>query len=312
MTGRDVSDSDMPNFPWPGRRDAPAIGDAALAALLAGTQLPEDPEPVLLPVADVVAALRAGPARDELAREAAAMAEFRDRVGVSSPARPPRPRRPRLLTTLLSAKVAATVAAAAISLGGLATAAYAGVLPAPVQRLAHDTLGTKAPSAGRHAGGPSAGRHFGGRPAGGHGPLGLCAAYFRARAHGTPAQQAAALRRLEKAAGGAGKITAYCGAARHRPPRHWRRHGCWPRPHPAWTASAHPTWTPAPHPTWTATAHPTAPASCAPGPRPTSMPRPRHGHPGWPAKRHPGQPHPTAGPVPSPRPSVSSKPASHR
>ena len=48
----------------------------------------------------------------------------------------------------LSAKLAAAAAAAAVTLGGAAAAAYAGKLPAPVQKIAHDTIGApKTPGA---------------------------------------------------------------------------------------------------------------------------------------------------------------------
>ena len=53
-----------------------------------------------------------------------------------------------MLASLLSAKLAAAAAAAAITLGSAAAAAYAGKLPAPVQKLAHDTIGApKTPGA---------------------------------------------------------------------------------------------------------------------------------------------------------------------
>ena len=46
-----------------------------------------------------------------------------------------------MLASLLSAKLAAARLAAAVTLGGAAAAAYAGKLPAPVQKFAHDTIG---------------------------------------------------------------------------------------------------------------------------------------------------------------------------
>ncbi len=135
----------MPNFPWLGRQDASAIDDAALAAILSGPEVPEDLAAGLQPAADVLAALRARPSGDELAGEAFAMAEFRNQVGVPDRVRRTRPRRrPALLTSLMSAKIAVATAAVAITIGGVATAAYAGALPAPAQRLAHDVIGAPA------------------------------------------------------------------------------------------------------------------------------------------------------------------------
>jgi hypothetical protein len=269
----------MPNLPWSGRQGASGE-DAVLAALLAGTELPEDLAAGLQPAADLVAALRARPSGDELAGEAAAMAEYRDRVGVSHPARPTRRRR---LTSLMSAKVAIGAAAVAITIGGVASAAYAGALPAPAQRIAHDFIG--APAVHRDANGtkPSAG---GARPA----IPAACRAYGRALAHGTAAQQAAALKKLVSAAGGANKIAAYCQLARHRR-HHYGWGGCWtswpnsswsPKSWPSGTPSAQPTATPSPNPTLTP--GPTPSPSCTPFPHPSGSPRP---HPSWSPATHP-------------------------
>jgi hypothetical protein len=133
----------MPNFRLPGRRDASAE-DAALAALLSGSGDTEDLSASLRPAADVLAALRARPSGDELAGESAAMAEFRDRVGVSGPALPTRRRRQSVLSSLLTAKAAAAALAVAVVFGGVASVAYAGALPSPAQRIAHDFIGAPA------------------------------------------------------------------------------------------------------------------------------------------------------------------------
>jgi hypothetical protein len=134
----------MPNIPQPPLQDGSAVTDADLVALLAGKG---DVAPWLQPVADVLAALSAEPSLGELAGEARALAEFRRRAGV------PVPRRHALrstagLTSRLSAKAAAGAAAATLVLGGAATAAFANMLPAPIQRLAHEVIGAPyAPSA---------------------------------------------------------------------------------------------------------------------------------------------------------------------
>jgi hypothetical protein len=134
MTGPGVSDHDMPSFRRSGRRDESALTDESLAALLAGTQ---DAPPELRPAMDVLAALQAGPARDELADEAAALAEFR--INAARPG--PGSRRHRLVgLPSLSAKVAAATAVVAVAIGGVATAAVTGVLPTPVQHALHDVL----------------------------------------------------------------------------------------------------------------------------------------------------------------------------
>ena len=76
----------MPNLPWLSRQDPPE--SASLTALLAGMELLPGSSPELQPVAEALAALKAGPASDELSGEAVALAAFRDQVGVPDAARP--------------------------------------------------------------------------------------------------------------------------------------------------------------------------------------------------------------------------------
>jgi hypothetical protein len=121
----------MPNSPWLSRRDVPEIDDTSLAALLEGTRLPADAPPPLRPLAETLAALTAPPASDELAGEVAAMAEFRNRLGGQARAGRSHRRRRPLLAPLASARAAVAAGAAALSLGGFATAAFAGGAPRP-------------------------------------------------------------------------------------------------------------------------------------------------------------------------------------
>jgi hypothetical protein len=122
-----------------------------------------------------------------------------------------RRRRPALLRTLLSVKVAGAVAAAV--LGGSVAAAYAGVLPAALQKIAHNSIAAPAASVK-----PSphetlrAGAPVGPNPAG-PAAHGLCTAYSHAEADDSAAQQAVASRRLAAAAGGGGQVAAYCATA---------------------------------------------------------------------------------------------------
>jgi hypothetical protein len=300
VTGPGVPDDDMPNFSWLGRRDASAIEDVALAALLSGTEVPGDLPAGLQPAADVVAALRARPASDELAGETVALAEFRARVGVSDPAGQRHRRRPSLLTSLASAKAVAAAAVVALTLGGVATAAYAGALPSSAQRIAHDLIG--APDGHKTATMTSATRPAHPRPHHFKAPA-ACVAFFRAELHGTPAQKAAAFQKLEKAAGGADKIAAYCGFARRHPGHHFHfRPGCQPFPHPSWSAYPQPSWSPSPTPTATASASPsptpTPTASCPPPIHPVGPPFPHRHRPlpiGHHAPHRPGKPSRPAG-----------------
>lgn len=202
MTGGGVSGSDMPSLPWTARQDVSPAEDTSLSALLAGNGLPAGADSELRPVADVLATLMAHPAGDELTGLAAARAEFRRQVVAPIRVRRSPRRRRGGLASRLGAKAGAAAALVAVGVGGAAVAAYADVLPVSWQQFAHHAIGAPERGAGREtqagAAGPAAYRP--------------CAAYQRALAHGTAGQQAAALRILAKAAGGAGKVSAWCAA----------------------------------------------------------------------------------------------------
>jgi hypothetical protein len=201
----------MPVFSSPGHGGVPLVGDPAFDALLAGDPLPDGAAGGLRPAAEVIAALGEPPAPRELAAEASAIAVFR-----SAGRRPAGPagsghRRHRLLTAPLSVRLGAAAAVAAVALGGATGAAYAGALPAPVQKLAHDTLGAP-PAPPAHPGHPVTAVT---RPRPGGTdltPHGLCTAYARLKAQGGASQTAVAFRRLAAAAGGPARVTAYCAA----------------------------------------------------------------------------------------------------
>ncbi|MBO0786576.1 MAG: hypothetical protein J2P33_10930, partial [Actinobacteria bacterium] len=155
MTGRDVPDDEMPNFPLSPHPGPGPVPDEALDALLRGSR-PFTDAPELQPVAELLGALTSAPEPAELAAQEQAMAVFRGQASVPVPLLGPgRHARRGWRSPLRSARAAAAVAAAAVTLGGFATAAYAGVLPAPAQRIAHTALGAPAPAAshspGRHA-----------------------------------------------------------------------------------------------------------------------------------------------------------------
>jgi hypothetical protein len=289
----------MPNFSWLGRRDASAIEDATLAALLSGTELPGDLPAGLQPAADVVAALLARPASDELVGETVALAEFRARVGVSDPAGQRRRRRPSLLTSLVSAKAVAAAAVVAITVGGVATAAYAGALPSSAQRIAHELI--DAPQVHKTTHTTSA--KLTDRPKVSHpAPPALCLAFWQAERHGTAAQKAAALSKLEKAAGGASKIAAYCGFARRHPAHHFHfRFGCRPMvPHPSWSAHPQPSWSPSARPSSSPSPMATPTASCPPLIHPVGKPFPHRPRPLPIGKHFPPRPGKPSRPVGKP------------
>ena len=132
----------MRNFPGLPPGGVPPIGDAACEALLGGRLPPADAEGGLRPLAEAIAALTVAPSARELAGEREARATYHAGFRPARGARGRR-RRIRLTASVLSVKLAA--AAAAVAAGGLTAAAYADVLPAPVQSLAHRTLRAPAP-----------------------------------------------------------------------------------------------------------------------------------------------------------------------
>ena len=254
MTGDGACGGDMPAFPSPAHGEIPPVGDPAYDALLARALPAGDTPAGLRLVAEGFAALRAAPADSALSAEASALAAFRGAAG--RPAEPARPRRRRhpMPASLLSAKLAAAAAAAALTLGGAAAAAYAGKLPAPVQKFAHDTIGAPRTPGAQPA--PPATPQPTVLP--GHSGYGLCTAYAHLKPHGSAARKATAFRQLAAAAGGAARVSAYCATVAHPG-----------NPTPAAT-SGHPTGKPTTHPS---PAHPTHPAGKH---TPSSHPHPTH------------------------------------
>jgi len=231
------------------------IGDTSLAALLAGTELPPGAVSELRPLAEALAELRARPASDELEGEAETLAAFRSQFGAPHTAHRPPARKVPLLSRPLLVKAAAA-AATVLSLSGIAAAAYGGALPAQVQRLAQHIIGAPPPGTPQPAlTPPSAHSAAPGDPA-----YGLCTAWAHAKAHGTRKQQAAAFGRLVAAAGGAGKVTAFCAAA--TPPGTSRSQKRQPAPTPRGTG----------RPSGLATPHGSGKPSGLPTPRGTGAP----------------------------------------
>jgi hypothetical protein len=258
MAGPGVPEPDMPKF-YRLHADAPGLPGEALDAMLAGvpvtagavTGSPSSPD--LPRAAELLRALTAAPAADELAGYATALAEFRrlptrrlpagpatrrlpagagaGRLPGSPPV-PPRSARTARSGRLrlgLTARLAGGLAGAAVAFGGAAAAAYAGMLPAPMQRLAHDLIGAPGPAArpprtpapapagvggspGSRSGASAASDSAAGVPSG---LAGLCSAWAGA----SPAGRAhsAEFTQLIAAVGGPGKVTAYCAAAAGSP-----------------------------------------------------------------------------------------------
>jgi hypothetical protein len=211
----------MPISLRPDRGDVPQLGDPAFDVLLARGLRPEEAVASLRPLVESFAALYAAPVHSGPAAEANALAAFRSlaasaghrsgahRAGVrrSGVRRPGRSLRSRLV----SAKLAVAAATVAVTAGS-AAAAYAGVLPAPVQRLAHSVIGAPLGSRGAPRPVPGVLRLS---PTPGSSAYGLCQAYERALAMGHPDHNPVTLGRLAAAAGGAARVTEYCAQVPH-------------------------------------------------------------------------------------------------
>jgi hypothetical protein len=202
MSAPGASPSEMPGFPFSGRV-GPELDEHLLDTILTGQQLPPDAPEQAHVVAEMLASLISPAGSGELGGEEAARSAFAraaSPVGVSPAARRPTRRKPSWLPLPLSARLAAVLVAAAAGLGGT-VAAYAGVLPGPIQNLAHHAIGAPAarPASARAPGRP-------------HGAYQMCTSYERAETHHDLRALAAESRKLARIAGDAGKIDAYCAA----------------------------------------------------------------------------------------------------
>ena len=234
MGADDASPADMPRPPANPDADPLALDDETLERLLTGELAPALAPPGYAEVAALLAATAAPPTPDELAGQAAALAELRAVtrprravVGFRRAAAAPRRRRVGL--------VAAALVGALVT--GGAAAATTGNLPAPVRQVARSILGgvggaepaapptrpgvQPAPGSAAATSGPQ-----GPRPtvAAGHGPgstaagtapgldnKGLCKAYQAGQgAEEGGRLDAAAFQALAELAGGRDKIASYC------------------------------------------------------------------------------------------------------
>jgi hypothetical protein len=147
--------------------------------------------------------------------------------------------------TTLGTKLSIVFVGAALSLGGLGAAAYAGALPAGIQSVAHTLIAAPVaqhpkpheqqpihhdpsamPATGKgHAQGPKKTVPVG-PDASGPAAFGLCNAYANMKRHGNAIGHSIAMRNLAAAAGGASQIDAYCAkVARSHPSESPEREG---------------------------------------------------------------------------------------
>jgi hypothetical protein len=234
MGADDASPADMRRPPANPDADPLALDDETLERLLTGELSPAQAPPGYAEVAALLAAAAAPPTPDELAGQAAALAELRAATrpgravaGFRRAARPPRRRRVGLLAAAL---------VGALAIGGVAAAAT-GHVPAPLRDAAGSIMaavdgaepappgsrtgpGTTPAAAGqapgpRGPGSPAAAVSGPGSPTAGTAPgldnQGLCKAYLA----GQGAEQdnkldATAFQALARLAGGRDKIDSYC------------------------------------------------------------------------------------------------------
>jgi hypothetical protein len=233
MGADDASPADMRRPPANPDADPLALDDETLERLLTGELSPAQAPPGYAEVAALLAATAAPPTPDELAGQAAALAELRAAtrprravVGFRRAARPPRRRRVGLLAAAL---------VGALAMGGAAAAAT-GHVPAPLRDAARSIMATvdgaepapPAPPGSRTAPGPtpaSAGEAPGSTGPGstaaaGSGPgsatagpdkQGLCKAYLAGQGGEQGSKlDATAFEALARLAGGRDKIDSYC------------------------------------------------------------------------------------------------------
>ncbi len=146
MSERDAVDGDMTGFFPPGRPDE--YDEPPLGMLFERRPLPPRAPPEMHELAQILNTLDCPAQPGELAGEAAALAVFRE---MTDPAgawpeslRPPRRRRSRP-PARVRARLAVALIAVVAAAGG-ASAAYNGVLPSPVQEMAHIVVGAPAPN----------------------------------------------------------------------------------------------------------------------------------------------------------------------
>jgi hypothetical protein len=219
MDLEDASSAEMRRRP---PNDPLALDDANVERLLSGTLTGASAPPGYAGVARLLAATVAPPTPRELAAQPAVLAELRAMTRgrlAATPVRPARPRRRR-------AGLAALVVVGALATGGVAAAT--GHLPGRVREAARSVLGpgggptSASPSAGTvtAGGGPGGPASTAGSaprpgpaaagPAAGPALDGLCRAFRAGNGEQGGRLDATAFQDLAEAAGGPGRVAAFC------------------------------------------------------------------------------------------------------
>jgi hypothetical protein len=156
-------------------------------------------------------------AADPRPHELAGFEESLARYSVAFPRSRPTARktwRPAMLSSLLGAKLGAAIAGVAVGLGGTAVVAYTGSLPTTAQNLAHTAIGAPVASPAATPKATPTGKATG-PDATGPAAFGLCNAWTHHQANGAKPTDSVAFKNLATAAGGEGKIAAYCAKVPH-------------------------------------------------------------------------------------------------
>jgi hypothetical protein len=227
MATDDASSADMRPLSAASDADPLALDEETVERLLAGDLPPDQAPSGYAEVAALMAAASAPARPSELAGKAEALAELR--AVTRARLRPARARKAKRRSRRRRVGLAVAVVTCALASGGVAAAA-GGHLPGPLRERARSILvsvgaaepttpttvpvragaggGADRPEASgstRPGSGPS-----GSGPVAGPGKEGLCQAYLASRDHKGKNMDATAFRLLAEAAGGSGKIAAYC------------------------------------------------------------------------------------------------------
>lgn len=197
--------------PAPGARSDEGGGAGAATGRGSGPGLGDDtssPE-----VQSLLRALGANPRAHELGGFEQPLASYRTAFARShSSAR--RPRRTVVLSSLIGARLGATLAGLAVGLGAVAVAAYTTGGPGGARDVDHTTIASSV-GAATSTPKPTATKTKVGPDATGPAAYGLCNAWTHHQANGAKPTDSVAFRNLATAAGGESKIAAYCATIPH-------------------------------------------------------------------------------------------------
>lgn len=243
--------SDMRYTVWnPIAGRCPAGRGAGLDAAMVGDNPPETVQAVLQALADA-------PRSHELGGFEQSLDQYRAAFH-TGPRRAKQARRASVLASVLGAKLGATLAGVAVGLGAVAVVAYTGPLSSPPSQRTIAATSTPQGASGTTTttGPPQVKKTSTGPDASGPAAFGLCNAWaHHQKGNGAgkgKSGDAPPFKNLAKAAGGEGKIPAYCAKVQHSAPNRGSDTGndkSEPSGKPTGRGSVSPTGKPTPLPT---------------------------------------------------------------